>query len=323
LYSGFSVGKNALSLLGNSPSDYVANSTFLTNSEVAQNISTSQKQMDAFIAATEQYALEGYSYEKGVALAAKDAGISNWDDAIADYNITEEQLRGHYGRITSGEAGRKEQERKDLLDTFLKDTHSYWDYDAGTNGLFQTAMWLPFFGNNQKYDTRMDAVDSALTEIQGRIGSRDNHTVISGLEEISRKLGDDTEYTVLGVLTEMNTNINDTFVSTSSAFQKCLADWIRYITESEDYTNTVSKSQAWSDFKSAERDQQTEATLALANALQVFSAEELQKMDPQLQTNALLGEIVIILQAIMQQTNTPGGLNLIDTISALGLGMTK
>ena len=76
--------------------------------------------------------------------------------------------------------------------------------------------------------------------------------------------------------------------------------------------------------KNAEQDKQTQATLALANALGVFTSGELQKMDPQLQTNVLLGEIVVLLQTIMQQSNTQfGGLSLPDTLSALGFGITK
>ena len=59
----------------------------------------------------------------------------------------------------------------------------------------------------------------------------------------------------------------------------------------------------------------------MAHALEVFTSSELQNMDPQLQTNVLLGRIVILLQTIMQQNNSvAGGLSLIDTISALGTG---
>ena len=63
--------------------------------------------------------------------------------------------------------------------------------------------------------------------------------------------------------------------------------------------------------------------MALANALGVFSADELKKLDPQLQANVLLGEIVVILQTMMQQNNTvAGNLSLVDSLSALGMGMT-
>ena len=255
--------------------------------------------------------------------SAKEWGISNIEDALSDFGISMEEVSDYFQTFKASQGANIEENRKKDEELFRNENRGFWDYDNGTNGVFESAIWLPFFGDGQKYDTRMDAVESGLSTIQAQLGNHQQHTVISGIEELSRKLGDDSEFTVISILESINSNINDTFVISSSTFQQCLADWMRYIAESQDYTKTISKSQAWQDYRYAEADQQTEATLALANALQVFSAEELQKMDPQLQTNALLGEIVIILQAIMQQTNTPGGLNLIDTISALGLGMTS
>jgi hypothetical protein len=172
----------------------------------------------------------------------------------------------------------------------------------------------------------MDAVDLSLSTIQERIGLEEKHTVIGGLEEISAKLGEDKNFTVISVLENINKNIYDTFVSTSSMFKRCLADWIRYMAESEAYKTAIggSKTKSWTDLKTATADDQKQATLALAKALGVFSTEQLKNMDPQLQANVLLGEILVVLQAIMQQNNTQaGGLSLIDTISALGLGATK
>lgn len=326
LYSGFAVGKNALALLGGSPSSYVATSPMLaaTNANADAMLKASKESVDAYLASMENFDFTKQSMAEFYKTSTN-FGIPTEEvlDALADYGVTEEDLN-NYAQTRRSQAGQEvEESRKKNIQAFIEENRGFWDYSNGIGGVFQTAMWLPFFGDNRKYDTRMDAVDVALTEIQNRIGNANEHTVISGIEELSRKLGDDTDFTVISVLSAINNNIENTFVSTTSAFQKCLADWIRYIAEANSYTDTVSKSQAWNDYRNAERDQQTEATLALAQALQVFSAEELQKMDPQLQTNALLGEIVIILQAIMQQTNTPGGLNLIDTISALGLGMTK
>ena len=124
----------------------------------------------------------------------------------------------------------------------------------------------------------------------------------------------------------MRNDLSTTFVSTSSRFQRCLADWIKYIASKEVYTTDVSKSSAWSDLQSAEKDEQMQTNLALAKALEVFSADELKKLDPQLQANVLLGEIVVILQTIMQQNNSSAnGMGMIDSLSAMamGLGLTK
>lgn len=255
---------------------------------------------------------------------AKDMGISDFTEALKSYGRTEEEVRGYFEANQAQEGARQEAARKEDEQLFRDQNRGFWDYESGTSGIFQSAIWFPFFGKGQQYDTRMDALDLALSDIQNRIGANANHTVISGLEELSSKLGDNGTYTVISGLEQIHKDISTTFISSSSTFQKCLADWTRYIAASSTYTGTISRSSAWSDLQNAEKDQQTEATLALANALGIFSAEELKKMDPQLQTNVLLGEIVVILQAIMQQNNSvAGGLSLIDTISALGLGMTN
>ena len=290
-----------------------------TATQMAAN--TSNRRFQEFLD-TAKEAAKSMSYDDWKA-TAKSRGISDFAAALDDYGRTEEELKSYFEASEAAAGAQVEASRKADEQAFRDETRAFWDYSGGSNGVFQTAMWLPFFGDGRKYDTRMDIVDTALTNIQGQIGFASDHTVISGIEELSRKLGDDTTFTVIGVLSQIRDDISTTFVSTNSVFQKCLASWTSYIASSKEYTSTVNKASAWSELKNAERDQQTEATLALANALGVFSAEELKKLDPQLQTNVLLGEILVLLQTIMQQNNTTaGGLTLMDTISAMGMGMT-
>jgi hypothetical protein len=45
--------------------------------------------------------------------------------------------------------------------------------------------------------------------------------------------------------------------------------------------------------------------------------------DPQVQTNTLLSQILIVLEAILQAENTSGGASLATALSALGLGLTS
>ena len=59
---------------------------------------------------------------------------------------------------------------------------------------------------------------------------------------------------------------------------------------------------------------------ALAEAL-VQNTVDLK--DPQVQTNALLSQILIVIQAIMNQNNKVGGLSLPDSLNALALGLVK
>lgn len=67
-----------------------------------------------------------------------------------------------------------------------------------------------------------------------------------------------------------------------------------------------------------------DAVLALAKALTSNNEDMLRGLqDPQVQTNALLSQILIVLEAIMQAENTSGGATLATTLSALGLGLTS
>ena len=65
--------------------------------------------------------------------------------------------------------------------------------------------------------------------------------------------------------------------------------------------------------------QSGDAVLALAKAL---TSNKADLKDPQVQTNALLSQILIVIEAILQAENTSGGASLATSLSALGLGLT-
>lgn len=71
----------------------------------------------------------------------------------------------------------------------------------------------------------------------------------------------------------------------------------------------------------AERSGSEDAVYALAEAL---TKNTVDLLDPTIQTNALLSQILIVVNAIMQQNNQTGaGLSLPDTLSGLALGIVK
>lgn len=318
-YSGFSVGKSILGLTAgtangllpaavrNSPSIATANALAESNARLEQylaNVSAAAEEMSA-----DQYIAK-----------ARDYGIADLPQALEDAGHSMEEFRAYFEANEAMHGASAEQARKDDEQAFRDETRKFWDFTSGSSGIFQTAMWLPFlnddfrpfFSSGARYDQRMDLVDSALVSVQAKE------------DIISDKLGDASKFTVISILESINSNMISTFVQSNSVFQKCLADWMRYIAATKEYKSEVSNAQSWSDLKRAEGDKQNETLLALAQAMNVFSADELKKLDPQMQANALLGKIVIILEAMMQQQNTQaGGLSLLDTMSALGLGITQ
>ena len=94
--------------------------------------------------------------------------------------------------------------------------------------------------------------------------------------------------------------------------------FVKYTTYSEEtkYAYTAIDS-----IKSKEKKKESgDAVLALAKALTTNTTE---LKDPAVQTNVLLSQILIVLEAIMQAENTSGGATLATTLSALGLGLTS
>jgi hypothetical protein len=129
------------------------------------------------------------SYDQWVA-TSKNFGISNFTDALEAYGRSEEEVRAYFEQNEAAAGANIEEARKKDEELFRKENRDFWDYASGTSGIFQTAVWLPFFGDGMKYDIRMDLVDSALSNIQDRIGLTEDHTIIGGIEEVSRKIGD-------------------------------------------------------------------------------------------------------------------------------------
>ena len=77
---------------------------------------------------------------------------------------------------------------------------------------------------------------------------------------------------------------------------------------------------AVTEIRNQERDKSDSAVYALAEALNKNSVDLLK--DPVLQTNAILAQILIVVNAIMQQNNQTGGvMSLPDTLQALSMGL--
>ena len=103
-----------------------------------------------------------------------------------------------------------------------------------------------------------------------------------------------------------------------------MKEWTNYYVHHTAYSNATLDSYKAADIIKAEKKENGDAVLALANALtdNTIGIKEGFK-DPVVQTNVLLAKILIVAEAIMQQNNKTGGLSLPDALSALGLGMTS
>jgi hypothetical protein len=318
-----------------------------------------KSRMQAFMD-TVQEAAKTKSYEEWVA-TAKTFGIADYAAALEAYGTTEDAMKDLFSEAETQEGAKQEDERKKDEKKFRDQSRQFWDYENGKNGNYYQVTWAPlwvFMETFQKelhkdHETIYTKLDTIITLIK-YVGSALGTALFGGFKS-SELLGIDkstgapifgsNDYkvnTISTIGTDVHAIADDikilikTFTDKSDfqaylhvftegdRFKKCLNDWVRYIADSKSYTADVSKANAWSELKLAEGENQTNAILALANAMQVFSADELKKLDPQLQSNVLLGQIVVILQAMMQQNNNnASGFIIPDSLSAMALGSTR
>ena len=133
-------------------------------------------------------------------------------------------------------------------------------------------------------------------------------------EEDFWKNTQDYELQLIDLSTAGNKILNY-ILDTNKAFKKSFEDY---------FVNHVFYSNAYdhSDVVRIQKDEQykaSDAVTALAEAL--TGATDLT--DPTIQTNALLSQILIVVQAMLNQNNTTGKLSLVDSLSGMGLGLVK
>ena len=320
-YAGFTnagVGKSALSLTSGSSSSLAAINRQL-NSNASDNATRENNRRTQAWFDSARKAASTMSFDEWYSTYSK-YGIANADEALNTYGKSKEEVRSYFESLQAQQGATAENARKEDQDKFRNEVRAFWAFKDGT---YQSIIWGPFItdyinpflaAGSGRYDVTMNLVNTSLANIQDK-----QDTIIS-------QIGPAKDYTVIGGISTIINQIQTTFVATNSFFQRSLAGWLAYISSKTAYQDSLvaDNIRAWSDMAKAKDDESKQASLALANALNEFSADQIKNLDPQLQANVLLGKIVIILEAIMQQNNTVGGgLSLIDTLSALTVGKTK
>lgn len=125
------------------------------------------------------------------------------------------------------------------------------------------------------------------------------------------------EYTVQLIdLSTLSTELLTDILEKNTEFYDA---WVDYFVNHTAYNQAYDYSDV-ERIRNAEKDNSDTAIYALAEAL---SQNTVDLRDPAVQTNALLSQILLIVQAIMQQNNkSSGGFSLPDTLNALALGIT-
>lgn len=247
-------------------------------------------------------------------------------EAIEAYGTSEEAIKGQFQAYQAKAQAQVSEARAQAESDFYADARNainemrkYWGYESNAEGIYKATIWdpfmefwgtgggtykeqfwNPFFADDMKFD------QGILTIFNEMVNQRDNW------------IGQpSTEGTVRGLLS----TINSTLISFNNSFNDWADAWtdfyIRHTTYSERTTSAD-----WSAMEQMEAAASQDTALALANSLEAISNIEDLK-DPTVQSNVLLAKIVVILEAIMQQNNSTGGLSLPDSLSALGLGLVN
>ena len=110
------------------------------------------------------------------------------------------------------------------------------------------------------------------------------------------------------------------FESYQKAFAAYCNNWTDYYIKHTAYRAAVGyDSSSWDKVKNAENEKSRDAVYALANAL---TKNNVDLLDPAVQTNVLLAEILQLVNAIMQQgNNSSNGVSLPQSIAGLALGI--
>ena len=119
---------------------------------------------------------------------------------------------------------------------------------------------------------------------------------------------------------ELLTKVSDFTGKINDVFEKFLSEWEDYFIKHTVYNAAYSR-ETVDKIMREERENSESAIYALADALTENDVSLL--VDPTIQTNALLSQILKVVNALLNQTSTSnlGGVSLPDTIAGLSLGL--
>jgi hypothetical protein len=306
-YSWKSLGKSMVaSIFGSGkPSGgqiYTALSTAKASSAEDNNIAIIQANFDKMLATMGDFVEQNKSYEEWAA-TAKNFRIGNLSDATEQLGYSEIQLRSYFKEQEARQAAQAEYQRNQLEEGFWSKSEEFWAKNE--------EFWAKneqFWAKNEEFWAKSESFWGKTEEFWGK-----NEGFWAKNEEFWSK-SEEYQLKLIDLTTAGNKSLQQIFDNNKSFKQKFEDYFINHTFYSKSYDHSdVVRIQKNEQYKASD------AITALANAL--TGAKDLT--DPTLQTNAILSQILIVAQAILNQNNTTGKLSLSDTLSGMGLGLVK
>ncbi|MCM1226439.1 MAG: hypothetical protein NC320_03310 [Clostridium sp.] len=170
------------------------------------------------------------------------------------------------------------------------------------------------------------AVEGAGLTIESVKGQFDTlQTQVAAQEKLEREKREETFWenntNLLTTTTEWLESINTHTENIFKKFEDYFTEWTKYFIDHEVYNSTFTHEQ-YDKIARQEKENSETAVYALADALTQNDVKLL--LDPTVQTNALLAQILKVAVAILEQSKDAGAsISLADTIAGLSLGIVN
>lgn len=199
----------------------------------------------------------------------------------------------------------------DTMDTFIEDGQSFQDWQATAKN----------FGIAD-LDAAVKDVGYDMENLKNRFDQgRTNQAVTKEVERRNREelFWDNMESYELELI-DLTTYTNELLEDIYAKHTEFYNSWVDYFIKHKQYSASYDHSSV-SKIQQAEKGKSQDAVYALAEAL---TKNTVDLLDPTVQTNAILSQILLVVNAIMQQNNKATekvGSSLPDTLSGLALGL--
>lgn len=220
---------------------------------------------------------------------------------------------------------------KEVIDSFVKAGKGYdeWAATASQYGIRDLSAALDEAGYTQKQ------IEAYFEQQQTQQGQEQQQAIkqdeqdfrdkgrdfwISQLERMDTTIESiDITNSLLTAILDGQTDFYQTrFANWARTWDSFYTKWVNYFVEHTYYNERTGLDYA--QIRAEEHSESQGAIYALAEA---FNQGVADMSDPTVQTNALLGKILLVCSSIMQQNATKaGGTSLADTLNALALGIT-
>lgn len=307
MYSWGNTGKSALQSMGTSPIGSLLEGTS-SSSATSQISKQTGAALNNWLSTMSSFISEGKSFGDWLN-SASEYGFSDASAAMEQAGYTESDLKKAYIQEGTNQAVEQAVQEHEKERQFWESGINWWDvvYPQDRDA------W------NVKYDLNFSTWTTLFSDKMQSWSELYTNTMMLFTENLNSKYSEWVELYTESVaethkkLQYSNNQFDKEFV------QGFLYDWRDYyIGEHTHYREATNFDKSLKTINT-EKTQTGEAVLALAESL-TKNYEDLA--DPTVQTNVLLGQIVVLLQSILTAQTSGSGLTLPTALAALGLNIT-